>query len=607
MTNAQTRKRKRALDELTPSSSPAKHPRTEATTTTTIQLAIGTYERVLHGVTISIPPQQKDQTDNGGKSRTENATFSDSFLLNAHASSIRCLAVSPPSQGKVILASGSADERINLYQLSSTTASLPPHPQKNPVKPVNPAQQTNKELGALTPHNSTITSLIFPTHSKLLSTSLDNTLAIHRTRDWSTLSVLRAPHPPQPNRPSGDTSALNDAPGGISDLAVHPSARVGVSVGVGERCLRLWDLVRGRRVCGLEFDKGLCGRVGGGVGTGRAKWRAAEGRSVCWSPEGGRFAVAFERGCAVFETEGWRVVGVVGVERLGRRGKVGKIRFCGEGVLVVSTEDGRVLFFGGDGAEQRVNGANKTSANEVDGKKVGQDISDLPLLAQLAINDDAKSSANRASSTYRIKDFILLDTPTSSSWTSSSCSSPPHHEDPSSTILIITGSSDGALRVWALDKSFLSPSPPTTPPGPNKVSDQHTSGQNGTAVKSLNGGGAATANAPESPRGVGTLLGEHQTGRRILCLAGFVMDDDATAAARDFLSPAGEDGAEVNGDGEDGLLLHEGEGQDDDGSESESKSSGVSEGEDGNEMDGVDGEDDERRGNDAEWAGLGDD
>ena len=53
----------------------------------TIQIIIGTYEKVLHGITASIRSQ-------ANKNLEQNCVeFADSFLLNAHTSAIRCLAV----------------------------------------------------------------------------------------------------------------------------------------------------------------------------------------------------------------------------------------------------------------------------------------------------------------------------------------------------------------------------------------------------------------------------------------------------------------------------------------------------------------------------------
>lgn len=59
----------------------------EGVTPVTIQIIIGTYEKVLHGITASITSQAKGYTEQNG------VEFADTFLLNAHTSAIRCLAV----------------------------------------------------------------------------------------------------------------------------------------------------------------------------------------------------------------------------------------------------------------------------------------------------------------------------------------------------------------------------------------------------------------------------------------------------------------------------------------------------------------------------------
>ena len=67
-------KKKRAIDQ-------------EEATRVTFQIVIGTYEKVLHGITASI-------TSQAGQQREHNSVqFADTFLLNAHTSAIRCLAV----------------------------------------------------------------------------------------------------------------------------------------------------------------------------------------------------------------------------------------------------------------------------------------------------------------------------------------------------------------------------------------------------------------------------------------------------------------------------------------------------------------------------------
>ena len=54
----------------------------------TFQIVIGTYEKVLHGITASMTSQAKQPRE-----QMTCVEFADTFLLNAHTSAIRCLAV----------------------------------------------------------------------------------------------------------------------------------------------------------------------------------------------------------------------------------------------------------------------------------------------------------------------------------------------------------------------------------------------------------------------------------------------------------------------------------------------------------------------------------
>ena len=260
---------------------------------TTIQIVVGTYEKILHGVTATLSEEP----------RGESVDFADTFLFNAHASAIRCLAISPPSsntnatKSKVILATGSSDQTINLYHISTA----PPSAQKNKglstsslsgsqVAP-NPK---NKELGSLQHHNLGVNALQFPTRSKLLSAAEDNTIAVTRTRDWTVLSTIKAPIPKAHGRPSGDTAPLGGTPAGVNDFAIHPSMKLMVSIGKGEKCMRLWNLVTGKKAGVLTFERDLL------QGIGEGRWASGEGRRVEWSSLGEEFVVGFERGAAVF-------------------------------------------------------------------------------------------------------------------------------------------------------------------------------------------------------------------------------------------------------------------------------------------------------------------
>ena len=262
----------------------------------TIQIVTGSYERVLHGITATITRSTTE------KLSPESVEFADSFLFHAHASAIRCLALSPissadgaPSQS-IVLASGSTDERVNLYNLSIAP---PVVNEKFPSVPTLAGNKVlenpkNRELGSLMHHSSTITALCFPTRSKLLAASEDNTISIIKTRDWSVISTIKAPRPKVQGRPSGDTAPPGAAPAGINDFAVHPSMKLMLTVGRGEKCMRLWNLVTGKKAGVLNFTREILESVKEG------KWSSGEGRKISWDSRGEEYAVAFERGVVVF-------------------------------------------------------------------------------------------------------------------------------------------------------------------------------------------------------------------------------------------------------------------------------------------------------------------
>ncbi len=128
------------------------------TTHPVIQIIAGSYERVLHGITASVSNLSSSDS-------SPSVQFTDTFLFNAHASAVRCLALSPlPEPGSseaqgVYLATGGSDEKINVYSLAVSPVS---ENDKVPSMPPlggntiseNPA---NRELGTLLQHSSNIT------------------------------------------------------------------------------------------------------------------------------------------------------------------------------------------------------------------------------------------------------------------------------------------------------------------------------------------------------------------------------------------------------------------------------------------------------------------
>lgn len=125
-----------------------------------------------------------------------------------------------------------------------------------------------------------ITYLSFPTRSHLLSASDDGTICLYHTRDWALLTTLRGHK------------------GRVNSVAIHPSMKVGLSVGK-DRTLRMWDLMRGKGSASMKLGKGkpvaespllLCTNS------------FPEGEAVRWTPSGTRFAVTSQTSIDIYST-----------------------------------------------------------------------------------------------------------------------------------------------------------------------------------------------------------------------------------------------------------------------------------------------------------------
>ena len=261
-----------------------------------VQIITGAYEKTLHGVVALIPCKATGDEN-------EPIKFSDNFLFDAHSSVIRCLALSPISKStrsdppSIILASGGLDEKILLFQLSALSplcVSTKKFHEALPKGSMLSQKPSNREIGSLIHHSSGITKLVFPNRKKLLSGAGDNVIAISRTQDWTVLSTIKAPIPIPSGRPSGDTVSLGDSPAGFNDFAVHPSLKLMISVGKGEKCMRLWNLITGKKAGVLSFESTLLRQVG------ESKYSSGEGRKIVWNSEGDAFVIGFERGAVLF-------------------------------------------------------------------------------------------------------------------------------------------------------------------------------------------------------------------------------------------------------------------------------------------------------------------
>lgn len=438
-----------------------------------VQIITGSYERVLHGITATISDLSES---------TPSVKFADSFLFNAHASAIRCLALSPlPEQDAnetqgVYLATGGSDEKVNVYSLSASPViedgKFPAMPSVgNKSISENPR---NRELGTLLHHSSNITALHFPTRSKLLSASEDNTIAVTRLRDLTVVSTVKAPHPKVQGQPSGDTAPPGATPAGVNDFAVHPSLKLMVSVGRGERCMRLWNLVTGKKAGVLNFSRDILQSVKEG------KYSSGEGRRIKWSPDGTEFAVSFERGAVIFGEDSKPKCKIL-PQPLTKLHQIAYLSIPNDSepkssatILAVSTEDGRILFYNTD----KLAAPAASSSSSINGKSTGVEVSPATSTPDAALR--GQIGGKTAGIAGRIKDFEVLVVPSSTQPSSS-----PHDNG----FIVVTAGSDGSIRLFSLTSQDL-----------------------GRKVKE-----------GQAPPQIGTLVGAYETGSRITCLKAFVM------------------------------------------------------------------------------------
>lgn len=278
------------------------------------------------------------------------------------------------------------------------------------------------------------------------------------------LSTIKAPVPKAVGRPSGDTAAAGETPAGVNDFAVHPSMKLMISVGKGEKCMRLWNLVTGKKAGVLQFERDVLTAAGEG------KFGSGEGRKVAWgsTEDGGEeFAVGFEKGCVVFGMDSKVRCKAVPDSRTKmhqmcyvatKKGEEGDE----ESVLAVSTEDGRIMFYSTSPKDLTTTTTEKAKEAKAAKDSKEASIPAAKLVAQLGGKDAGVQS--------RIKDFVVLEANTGGN----------------RDLVIISAGSDGSIRLWGLSRSDL-------------------------LVRE------------EQPNKVGKLLGTYETGNRVTCLAAFVM------------------------------------------------------------------------------------
>ncbi|WWC67086.1 uncharacterized protein I206_100993 [Kwoniella pini CBS 10737] len=207
----------KAIEQIAPSIS------TPSSKSTFVIIA-GTYEKLLYGLEGSYPDPESGFP-----------TLEPIFIFPAHLACVKAVAA---SKGGKWLATGSEDEFVKVWDL-----------------------RRRKEVGSLSQHTGSITSLHFPTSSHLITTSEDSTLSLFRTSDWALLKTLKGHS------------------GRVNHVDVHPTGRVALSVGK-DNTLKMWDLMRGRGAASLPLG--------------------SEAEMVKFSQSGTHFAVLFPRKIQIY-------------------------------------------------------------------------------------------------------------------------------------------------------------------------------------------------------------------------------------------------------------------------------------------------------------------
>ncbi|WVQ94013.1 hypothetical protein IAU59_001091 [Kwoniella sp. CBS 9459] len=198
--------------------------------TGTFVVVAGSYEKLLYGLEGSYPSASSASSASQSKPSLEPI-----FIFPAHLACVKAVAASP---GGKWLATGSEDEFVKVWDL-----------------------RRRKEVGSLSQHTGSITSLHFPTQSHLITTSVDSTLSLFRTSDWALLKSLKGHS------------------GRVNHVDVHPTGRVALSVGK-DMTLKMWDLMRGRGAASLPLG--------------------SEAEMVKFSQTGTHFAVLFPRKIQIY-------------------------------------------------------------------------------------------------------------------------------------------------------------------------------------------------------------------------------------------------------------------------------------------------------------------
>ncbi|KAF9385648.1 p21-activated protein kinase-interacting protein 1-like protein [Podila verticillata] len=235
----------------------------EGSTFEDFRVVAGTYENVLYGV---------DAYWNEDMS----LRLSPIFAFSAHIGCIKSLAI-----GGQFLASGSTDEKIQLYDL-----------------------KRRKELGALLQHQGTITALTFHNKTHMLSGSDDGKICVWRSKDWECLKIMK-----------GNQNTIHS-------IAIHPSGKIALSV-AADHSVRLWNLLLGKQASMTRLPQGA-------------------GLKVMWNPSGTGYSIMFDQEIGIFDMATAKCIRTI---KPAKKTRFNTMHYYKDGYLIVGCEDKMVRVY----------------------------------------------------------------------------------------------------------------------------------------------------------------------------------------------------------------------------------------------------------------------
>ena len=269
----------------------------------------------------------------------------------------------------------------------------------------------------------------------------------------------------------------------------------------------------GRKAGALGFTKEVMGSILGN----KIGGLSGEGQKVRWSPDGKEFAIAFERGVVVFGMDSQPKLRIL-PSPISRVHQIQYATLSGYDayVLAISTEDGRIIFYtttappktkaeeakkAAPNIRKRKSNETKEDADENESGKGENDIDSPIVLGQVG--------GREMGMVGRVKDFIILTVEVP-------CDDDEAQEfgtkGPKKALFLISAGSDGVIRIWTLGiaqikKRLIGSAEPSSKKAKTAELDQPSA--------------SITRNIPQ----VGNLVGIYETGRRVTCLSGMVMEE----------------------------------------------------------------------------------